>query len=511
MDESALAAVVEDAVPDDGGPGLVAGVVVEGELIWSAAQGLADIEHRVKLDEASVFYLASVSKQFTAAAILMLVDEGDLDLDAAIVGLIGDLPSDYEGVTVRHLVHHTGGVRDYFALLEMAGRPVDDVIDEDDVVAIAARQRGLAFAPGTTHSYSNTGYVLLARIVREVTGRSLSETAAERLFAPLRMERTWFRDDRARVVADLARGYVERVGEWTKAMANLEAVGDGGLLSSLPDVVRWTQALRHADGRLGGVARPGFVGRLTTPGAGASENADSGYAFGLSVKRLVDGSRVIHHGGGFPGFATMLRWEPDRDLFVIVLANSNSVVSGAVARSLAAIAADRKPEPPPSMPDGGPPRAGAYRSPGGSVWVVALDGRQPTIETGGPSPVPLVPAGDGGGYRPIAGPPGEFRFADDRLLYRQGRDLLTLERVTAVVDIAPFVGSYRSEELDATITIVDGPEGPLVDRGGRTRDVKLRPAAANELSAPFGTLRLHDGDLVLSHPRAGDVHAMRHG
>ena len=238
-----------------GGPGCAVGVVNAGDLVYARGYGMGQMDHEIPISERSVFYLASVSKQFAAAAVVIADHEGHLSLDDDIRRHIPEFPAYYQGtVTVRHLVHHTSGVRDYLSLLNLAGIPFDNILTYEAMVDLITRQKELNFAPGSEHLYSNSGYVLMAEIVKRATGRSLREYADEKIFGPLGMTSTHFHDDRTQIVRDRVFSYHPRDGGgWrTDYLINFDKVGDGGLYSTVEDLARWDRGLlRRRAGRPG--------------------------------------------------------------------------------------------------------------------------------------------------------------------------------------------------------------------------------------------------------------------
>jgi CubicO group peptidase (beta-lactamase class C family) len=289
------------------GPGCAVGLVQAGRLAYARGYGIGQMDHTVPLDETSVFYLASVSKQFTAAAVLIAEHEGYLALDDDIRTHIPEFP-DY-------------GI---------------------------ARQRELNFEPGSEHLYSNSGYVLLAEIVKRATGRSLREYAHQKIFQPLAMTNTHFHDDRTRIVKNRVFSYDPGPdGSWrTNYLMNFDKVGDGGLYSSVEDLARWDAAF-YAD--LLGV--PDFASRMYTRGV-LSTGDTIAYARGLGVGERR-GLRRVAHGGGLMAFRTMIARYPDERTTVITLCNVGSASSGRLSAAVEdAVLADRFPEPVPDQEAG---------------------------------------------------------------------------------------------------------------------------------------------------------------
>ncbi|MFO7260206.1 MAG: serine hydrolase domain-containing protein [bacterium] len=343
-----------------GSPGCALGVVQDGRLVYARGYGYANLDHDVPISPKTVFYIASVSKQFTAASIVLLAQQGALSLDDDVRTYIPELPDYGAPITIRHLIHHTSGLRDYLTLMLLAGMRLEDVHTDEEVLDLVTRQEALNFTPGERHLYSNTGYLLMAEIVRRVSGKSLREFADEHIFRPLGMTSTHFHDDRTMVVRNRAMAYARnedgsyRLDMWT----NFDKVGSGGLLSSVEDLALWDLNAEHHT--VGGAAlREQMLER------GVLNNGDTlDYAFGL-VLGEYRGLRTVSHSGGSMGFrAHHLRF-PDERFAVICLCNLGSIDAAGLARRVADIyLEDRFPEPPQATRASGPaPRAGDAASP----------------------------------------------------------------------------------------------------------------------------------------------------
>ncbi len=310
-------------------PGMSVGVYRDDKIVFKKGYGIAHLEHDVPITAETVFYLGSVSKQFVAAAVLLLVQDGKLDLDDDIRKHVPELPDYGTPITVRHLVHHTSGLRGYLGLLQLAGRPIDQFHDDDDIVAMLARQRALNFEPGAQYSYSNSGYFLLNVIVERVSGKSLREFADERIFKPLGMNNTHFHDDFQHIIRHRAMGYFPGRGKTYKQFMNtFDRVGSGGVYSNVVDLFRWDQNFQnHAVGGDALFKAQHQRGRLAN-----GEELD--YAAGL-VHGEHRGLKTVEHGGALGGYRSALLRFPKQRLSIAVLANLSSVNPGQLARRVA--------------------------------------------------------------------------------------------------------------------------------------------------------------------------------
>lgn len=316
-----------DATPS---PGLAIAVVKDGRLVLSKGYGLASLEHRVPITGTTVFDIASVSKQFAGLAVAMLVAEGKMDLDADIAQYIPEMRplTSKHAITVRHLLHHTSGLRDWPATLAIAGWRMDDVVAFDQILRFAYAQRTLNFTPGSEYTYSNTGYNLLAEAVARVSGKSFGEFTRERIFSPLGMSDSHFQDDHGTVVANRAFGYGVAGGSFTLAADNLTALGSSSLFSTVEDLAKWVVNFETA-----AVGGRQVMAMARTRGVLNSGDTIA-YAFGLSHGRHR-GLPTISHGGSWAQFATYLIHFPEQRLGVVVLANSGSINASRAAFDIA--------------------------------------------------------------------------------------------------------------------------------------------------------------------------------
>ncbi|HEX4931819.1 MAG TPA: serine hydrolase domain-containing protein, partial [Gemmatimonadaceae bacterium] len=214
-------------------PGCSLGISQDGREVYARGYGMSDLQHAIAITPASIFHVASVSKQFAAYSVALLAEDGRLSLDDDIRKYVPEIPDYGSRITIRHLIHHTSGLRDQWQLLGYAGwRFPEDLITEQDVMRIVSRQQGTNFTPGAEWVYSNTGYTLLAVIVKRVSGKSLREFAQERIFAPLGMTSTHFHDDHTMIVANRATAYSPGRGGFVIDMSGFEQTGDGAVNTS---------------------------------------------------------------------------------------------------------------------------------------------------------------------------------------------------------------------------------------------------------------------------------------
>lgn len=300
-------------------PGCALGVESRGADVIRRAYGSADLEHAAPIGMETVFEAGSVAKQFTAASVLMLVENGKLSLDDDIRKYLPELPDYGAPITIAQLLGHTSGLRDWEGVVELAGWPVTTrVYSNNDVLEIAARQKRLNHPPGAAFSYTNTGYILLAIIVERVSGEPFPAFTARHVFAPLKMTNTQWRDDFRRVVTGRAIAYSAGPEGYRQRMPFENVIGSGGLLTTVDDLMKWNDALDA-----------GALGKFVTTELQRESRLSDGrsipYARGLEATRY-HGIRKISHTGETAGYESYLARFPDQRLSVAVLCNAGPEV-----------------------------------------------------------------------------------------------------------------------------------------------------------------------------------------
>ncbi|MFM2126345.1 MAG: hypothetical protein RL328_2796, partial [Acidobacteriota bacterium] len=312
-------------------PGCSVGVAQNGTTLLSKSYGTASLELPQALTTTSVFYMASIAKQFIAFSILLLEEDGKLKLDDAVRKYIPELPAYANGVTLRHLLHHTSGVRDFLTMGRLAGDSTDYVWTPRGLRDALARQKALNFAPGAEFLYSNTGYVLLSWVIEKVTGRRLNDWSQERIFKPLGMTSTRWQQDHSDVLPNRAIGHVPRDSGWRIANSMLDVVGDGGLYSTIEDMLRWNA--NYESPKIGTRA----LAQMQTPGKlGSGATIDPAYGMGLRMAPYR-GLRTVYHGGNLGGYTAMYQRFPDQKFAAIVLCNNAGAEAARKAEQLAEV------------------------------------------------------------------------------------------------------------------------------------------------------------------------------
>jgi CubicO group peptidase (beta-lactamase class C family) len=469
-------------------PGCAVGVSVRGEHVLEKAYGMADLEHDVKSGPQTIFEAGSVSKQFTAAAVVLLAQDGKLSLDDPVRKYIPELPDYGAPLTIRHMLTHTSGLRDWGSVMGIAGWPrTTRVHTHAHVLDIVSRQRALNFPSGTRYSYSNTGYNLAAVLVSRVSGQSFAEFSRTRIFEPLGMTRTSWRDDFTRVVKDRAIAYSDARDGFRLDMPFENVHGNGGLLTTVGDLLRWTNNLSKS--KIGG---PTFAREMQEPGR-FSDGQQHDYALGL---RVVDykGVREVGHSGSTAGYRAYLANYPERGVAVGVLCNVSSGAAGDYAHAVADIylgtpAAARTTE-----------NAAGYTLKPEEVDAVAGDYRD--VNTGEPLRVAKSDSGLWLGQAALRAESGSrFTASAGRIIELDAQKRLRVadqfgrtdvyERI-ADADLAPrpfadYAGTYSSDEAEVTYR-AEVRDGALVLLRRPDVVIRLTPVYADGFRAPLGVV-----------------------
>ncbi len=340
----------------DDAPGAVVGVYRGGELVHARGYGSANLDLGVPLTPRTVLRIGSISKQFVAMCIVLLAEDGALELDDDVREHLPELRDYGAPITLRNLLHHTSGIREYLSLLELIGKPEGSghPVTPRELLELIARQEALVHAPGEEHSYSNSNYFLLSEVVTRVSGTKTSAFAKARIFDPLAMTSTRFSDDPTAIVPNRAWGYSPLDGGGYRMDILLsEIVGDLGVVTTVEDFLQWDRTLRHD--RLGSGSLDVLATMLTRGRLSDGEELD--YALGIE-HGSYRGLRTLGHDGAAVGYVSEYLQFPDHDLSIVVFANDSSFGPGRLARRIAELyLADRFTEPAP------PPRGRGERRP----------------------------------------------------------------------------------------------------------------------------------------------------
>ncbi|MFC4312715.1 serine hydrolase domain-containing protein [Steroidobacter flavus] len=323
------------------GPGCAVGVMRKGEIVFQRGYGMADLEQKVPVTPRTAFSIASISKQFTATAIALLEEQGKVSADDDVRKYVPELRDYGHVIRIRHLIHHTSGLRDYSNLWGLSGRNRSAPITRGEALDLLARQKQLNFVPGEQYSYNNSGYLLLEVIVERVSGLSLGEFAAQYIFRPLGMRHTLYyygdrtatpsNDDTVPIIENRAQPYLKTAsGEYRLVRTSYDSIGAGGVITTLEDLARWDA--NFYDNRLG-KGGPALIERLTRlrPLNGGQEGT---YGYGLMIEQYR-GVPTVFHSGGAGGYSAFLQRFPNQQLSVAVLCNEGRLTVGKLTRSTA--------------------------------------------------------------------------------------------------------------------------------------------------------------------------------
>lgn len=478
-------------------PGCAVSVSEGDRTTFAKGYGYASLEHDLPITPTTAFYAASVSKQFTAFAVALLSTQGKLSLDDDIRKYIPEVPDFGKTVTIRHLIHHTSGLRDYFGLLGMTDWPGDGPLSEAKFLDLVSRQRSLNFEPGARHLYSNTGYVLLSILVKRASGKSLREFADERMFKPLGMTSTRFRDDHTMLVKHRALAYAPRQEEWVISMPGFDVVGDGGLFTTVEDLAKWARS---------------FEGNALTPlvhTRGRLANGDSiPYAFGLTLGEFR-GLATVEHGGAYGGYRTNILRFPVQRVAIALLCNAATVNTSGLSRQVAEVVLGDRLAAVPVRPQlagiASEPVitlsreklekfAGAYWDASNEVLARFEMRGDNLVQVSGQ--VPLQPVAENR-FRPATAPTVSLTFtpASDGgmqlTIGNQSARRMSPPRTDAST-LASYSGDYHSDELDVTWTIAKTASGLVVRRRALV-DLPITPVFIDAFQSPAGVMRfVHD-------------------
>lgn len=480
-----------------GMPGCVAAASLDGKPVVNRAYGLADIERNVPLTTESLLDAGSIRKQFVAAAVLMLAEEGKLSLSDDVRKYVPELPDYGHTITIDHLLTHTSGIRDWVPLLNLTmGKP--------DAMSMILRQRGLNFVPGTGWSYSNSGYVLLPEIVTRVSGVKFAEFLRTRVLEPVGMKTSAYIDDNLYVIKNRALAYDRMPAGWRMDMRlGDDRGGAGALYTTASDLVLWYDAL--ASGKLGT-----FVTAKLQEPATLSNGRKLTYARGLSLMSNYAG-RMLLHGGGAAGYRSIAARFVDQNFSIAVLCNAGEVsdarddYAGYIFDLFMADKGLRRSAspPPPANAAGVEPaditsKAGLFinEQTGQSVRLAAGNGR---LSIGGGGPMVALAKDRFRIVRPttdfMSNDAFELRFlSNDRFEWKSMEGAVARYRRAQPVkltaeELAKFAGRYESDDLRAVLDITAGKEG-LVGRLNESPGQALPFASVDPDTFQFGPLTL---------------------
>ena len=443
-------------------PGCAVAVMRKGELIYKKGFGMATLEYNVPISSSTIFHIASESKQYVAFCMLLLEQQGKLSINDDIRKYLDFVPDFGKKITIRHLIYHTSGLRDQWQLLANAGWQLDDVITQEHVIKLISKQKALNFDPGEEMMYCNTGYTLMAEIVKKTSGLTLRQFCDSAIFKPLGMSNTHFHDDYHEIVKNRAYSYFANAGKYQNAVLSYSIVGATSLFTTVEDESKWLH--NYETGQVGGKA---LIEKMYQPGT-LNDGKKLNYSFAISVDNYK-GYKFIGHGGGDAGFRTFAVRLPELDLGIVVFSNLGSVNPAGFCRQIADFFLT--PKQVPETPKGNPIDTnflkrleGHYYSHRGLELRFDYDNgklmSRPPGQTSGGNEWKLTAAG-----------PNRYEAAGLYVIFNSmdGKDSIQTFKVEnqngyqqfyrfpanpKKVDPAEYVGRYYSEETEAYYTIV---------------------------------------------------------
>ena len=479
-----------------GSPGCALGVIQDGNFVYRKGYGMGSIELSVPLSSQSVFYMGSVSKQFTAASVVLAAEQGFLSLDDDVRKYIPELPDYGRSITLRQMLHHTSGLRDFLTLFELSGRDVAAIHSEAEIIGMISRQKNLNNIPGDEWLYSNTNYYLLGVVIHRATKKSLNEFATDNIFKPLGMTHTRFYDDHTLVLPGRIAAYDpgsdgKFVVDWS---TQYDIVGAGGLMSSVDDVLLWDK--NFYENKLG---KGTLLKEMQTKGV-LNSGKEISYALGLVIDKYR-GLPTVEHNGALYGYRTALLRFPEQQFSVVCLCNVSSASTDSLAHQVADVYLEKN--------FGG--KANAAKSPAYSDAPDSsrfagkyLDPRKQMVYAFTAVKGNLMAWG--GTLRRIG--PNQFMDLGTGVITfdeanGQMRAMLELDgdaffdgmKITEPQltgsDLAGYVGKYRSGELGATYTFT-AEHGKLTLQNGGGAELTLTPLGDDEFeNYSVGTLVFH--------------------
>ncbi len=495
-------------------PGCALGVMKDGELVYARGYGLANMEYGIPNSAASVFRIGSTSKQFTAACIVLLAERGRLSLDDNLRSFFPDFPEYAEKITIRHLLNHTSGIRDYLQLTYLKGFRDDDFYLDEDVMKWLTNQDDLNFAPGDEFLYSNSGYWLLGQIVNKVSGKNMADYAREEIFMPLGMVDTHFHNDHRQIVKNRASGYAPKEkGDFEISMTTLDMIGDGGIFTTINDIKKWDDAFYASE-----VLSRSFWEEMTRQGV-LNNGEVIDYASGLDIG-TYKGLKTIRHGGAFVGFRAELLRFPEEHLSIAIFANRADANPSVKAEQVAGVLLKEKLVEPEGAGEAMAQDdhageeypfmqlVGTYEiEPGLNVNFTIEKDSLYALQSWNQSSYPIVRIS--GNTFQIPGNEGiQFLFSDleegqaqTLTVFQGGRETKTRRKKdidASGVDLEEYAGSYYSRELDVVydFRVEDGTLKAGI--AGKTSATACTLSDVDQFAIPFGLARFQRKDGKIS-------------
>ncbi|MCC5865369.1 MAG: serine hydrolase [Wenzhouxiangella sp.] len=510
---------------DESTPGVLIGVVRDGELVETAAAGMADLRFGVPLTDGSRANIGSTAKQFTGMALAMLHVRGELSLDDDIRQYIPELPEFEYPVTLLHLLNHTSGYREFINAEALAGVRVDkgDWMDVDVIIATVQRQTALQNKPGGEWNYNNTGYGLLAEVVTRVTATPFQDWVRREIFAPLAMNDTHFRPNVDEVLVGASTGYTKSNGRYLESRDIGGALGAGGVYTTLADMARWMAHLGRFE--LGGDP----VRELMVTPFGGQGGQVTGYGLGIVVDRFR-GQKRWQHGGGDVGHLSVFDYYPEHDAGYMIFANHHGIDEGFISavaelvlgQHLEPVAASEddqdRPDQHVALTEFSDELFDRYlgrfelEAVPGFIMRFFRDNDRYMIQASGQPAFEIKPVGPNEFTQDQVGARFVFHVDEDgnvqELTLHQGGEhrALRVDEDHEAPDFSIYAGRYLSHELETIYTIVVGKAGELELRHRRFDPIVLKHSGADSFNGDFPVVSV---DFLRNE--AGEITALKAG
>jgi CubicO group peptidase (beta-lactamase class C family) len=507
-------------------PGCAVAVVKNGNVVFQKGYGQANLEYSIPIVPTTIFHIASESKQYVAFCMLLLEKEGKLSIDEDIRKYLDYVPDFGKKITIRQLIHHTSGLRDQWQLLANAGWQLDDVIRQEHVVKLVSKQTALNFTPGEEHMYCNTGYTLMAEIVKKVSGLTLREYADKNIFQPLGMKDTHFHDNYQEIVPGRAYSYNSFPGRGHQhAVLSYSIVGATSLFTTVLDEAKWLN--NYETGAVGG---KDLIEKMYQVGV-LNDGRKLTYAFALNLGKYK-GWDQIGHGGGDAGFRTYASRFPEKNLGIVVFSNSGSANPFGLTNDIAELLItdtkqEPKPEEKPAVTDSIfiKKLQGKYYSERGNVAEMYWqNGKLNGLNTFSRAPfdIKLTMAGNGrytlssGGFLILD---EKNKLADSVMEFKveNVNNIILYKRLPAVAQkITPeFAGKYYGAETEAFYYVTE-KDGQLTLAHRKYADVPLKYIAPDQFTTPhwwmnhIRFIRDKNGKIIAFEVNSGRIQHLRY-
>ena len=468
-------------------PGCAVALIKDGTVIYKQGYGMANLEYNVPITPSTIFHVASVSKQFTAFAILLLESDGKLSINDDIRKYLPDMPDFGKVITIRHLMNHTSGLRDQWDLAVAAGWRMDDVITQEQLLKLIMHQKDLNFAPGEEHLYCNSGYTLLAEIVTRVSGKPFVDFTQERIFKPLGMNDTHFHIDHEQIVKNRAYSYSdEGNGTYKISALNYANVGATSLFTTVEDMAKWNNNFDQYT--VGG--KP-VVDKMQVKGV-LNNGKEINYACGLVID-TYKGLRTVSHNGGDAGFRSQFKRFPDQHFSMVILSNHGSfdfsipdkIADLYLSDAIKAVTTEKEAKEVKPATETEKPKqrneisldpakldslVGDFELFPGFILTVSKEGNQLKCQATGQSKELLFPESEIEFFYKIVDAQISFKRDDkgvvNELVLHQNGQNLTGKRIEkfnpSLEELKQFVGMYYSDELQTFYTISLNKDNQLI-------------------------------------------------